>query len=90
VGYEHQKRGNPRGMASLLGQGAEKLRDHTRRRGVRELRERALRDAEIASGGGERWQRIAPPKLMLTITGCDARGPASAIRIVVPRASNAR
>ena len=74
-------------MASLLGQGAAKLRTHTRRPGVRELRERALRDAEIAREGGDRWQRIAPPKLMLTIAGCEARGPAAAIRIDVPRAS---
>jgi predicted metal-dependent hydrolase len=85
VGYEHQKRGNPKGMASLLGQGAAKLGEHTRRRGVRELRERALRDADIARAGDDRWRRIAPPKLMLTIAGLDARAPAAAIRIDVPR-----
>lgn len=85
VGYEHQKRGNPRGMASLLAQGAAKLRTHVRRPGVRELRARALRDAEIARTGGDRWQRLAPPKLMLTIAGSDARAPAAAIRIQVPR-----
>ncbi len=86
VGYEHQKRGNPRGMRSLLRQGAAKLGRFTRRQGVREIRERALRDAGIAGAGGTSWRRIAPPKVMVTIKGFDARGPASAIRIAVPGA----
>ena len=76
VGYEHRKRGNPRGMRSLLRQGAAKLRHFTRRPGVREIRDRALADAD--SGG-------APPKVMLTISGFDASAPAGAIRIEIPR-----
>jgi hypothetical protein len=73
-------------MASLLRQGAKKLEVHTRRGGVRELRERALRDAEIATRPDDRWQRIAPPKLMLSIVGVDAPAPSAAIRIRIPRA----
>lgn len=84
VGYEHAKRGNPKGMASLLGQGAAKLRHFTRRPGVRELRERALRDAEAARAGTDPG-RIPPPKLMLVLEGLDARAPAAAIRVSVPR-----
>jgi predicted metal-dependent hydrolase len=86
VGYEHQRRGNPRGMASLLTQGATKLRSHVRRPGVRELRERALRDADIARTDDARWRRLAPPKIMLTLERFDASAPAAAIHISVPRA----
>jgi predicted metal-dependent hydrolase len=90
VGYEHQKRGNPRGMHSLLTQGARKLSSFTRRAGVRELRERAMRDAAIARDGGEAWRRVAPPKIMLTIEGLDERAPSAATRIRVPRSTRRR
>jgi predicted metal-dependent hydrolase len=85
VGYEHQKRGNPRGMRSLLRQGGAKLRHFTRRPGVRELRDRALRDAETAALKGGEWKRVAPPKVMVALDALDARAPASAIRIGIPR-----
>ncbi|MGH2760473.1 MAG: DUF309 domain-containing protein, partial [Actinomycetota bacterium] len=85
VGYEHQKRGNPRGMRSLLRQGAMKLRHFTRRPGVREIRDRALRDADIAGRRNAEWKRVAPPKVMVGIDEMDARAPASAIRVGVPR-----
>lgn len=78
VGYEHQKRGNPRGMRSLLRQGADKLGRFTRRAGVREIRERAIRDAAAT-------RRVVPPKIMVTLEGLDAKAPASAIRIALPR-----
>jgi hypothetical protein len=39
-----------------------------------------MRDA----GAGERWNRVVPPKVMLTIEGLDAKAPAAAIRIAVP------
>lgn len=84
VGYEHQKRGNPKGMRSLLRQGAAKLGNFTRRPGVREIRERAIRDAGIAAEGTA-WQRLAPPKLMVTIDGYDARASARAICVAVPK-----
>lgn len=84
VGYEHQKRGNPRGMRSLLRQGAAKLARFTRRAGVHEIRERALRDADIAHSG-DGWKRLAPPKVMVVIEGLDAPAPARAIRVAVPR-----
>ena len=84
VGYEHQKRGNPRGMRSLLRQGAAKLRHFTRRPGISEIRDRALRDADIAGAEGARWQRVAPPKVLLTREGFEATAPASAIRIAIP------
>jgi hypothetical protein len=80
VGYEHHRRGNPKGMRSLLRQGAEKLRYFTRRPGIRSLRERALADAATD------FDRVVPPKLMLTIAGHDARAPKDAIRIEVPPA----
>lgn len=79
VGYEHHRRGNPRGMQSLLRQGAAKLRYFTRRTGVRELRERALQDADTDAS------KVVPPKLMLTIEGHDIAAPKGAIRIVIPR-----
>lgn len=84
MGYEHQKRGNARGMRSLLRQGAAKLGHFTRRPGIREIRERAARDADIAKDG-ERWMRVVPPKVMVGLSGFDAGGPAGAIRIQVPR-----
>lgn len=77
VGYEHQNRGNPRGKRSLLRQGAAKLRFFTRRPGVTALREKAIADAEIP--------KTVPPKIMITVEGLDAKAPASAIRIEVPR-----
>lgn len=86
VGYEHCKRENLRGMGSLLRQGADKLRYFTRRPGVREIRERALHDAERA--GRERdltLSSVRPPKLMLVLEGFDAPGPRDAIRITIPR-----
>jgi predicted metal-dependent hydrolase len=76
VGYEHNERGNPKGRASLLRQGAKKLQHFTRRPGVRELRDRALADASA--------DRVVPPKLMLTIAGHDVTAPKGAIRIEVP------
>ena len=85
VGYEHQKRGNARGMRSLLRQGAAKLRFFTRRGGVRELRERASRDAEVAASGTDAWKRIAPPRILVTLEGFDASSPARAIRVTVPK-----
>jgi predicted metal-dependent hydrolase len=84
VGYEHQKRANPRGMRSLLRQGAAKLARFTRRPGVKEIRERASRDAEIAKDG-DGWKRVAPPKVMVGLTGFEASGPARAIRVEIPR-----
>lgn len=85
VGYEHLKRGNLKGMRSLLTQGADKLRYFTRRPGVRELRERAVRDAERAAGEPDLTLRgVDPPKLMLTLEGFDARGPQGAVRIEIP------
>ena len=72
-------------MRSLLKQGATKLGRFTRRPGVREIRERALRDADIAGRRTEEWKRVAPPKVMVAIDDLDARAPASAIRIGVPR-----
>ena len=80
VGYEHLRRGNPKGMASLLRQGAAKLKGFTRRPGVKALRDRALSDAMLT------LDEVTPPKLMLTITGHDARAPKDAIRIEVPPA----
>jgi predicted metal-dependent hydrolase len=77
VGYEHHRRGNARGMRSLLRQGAAKLTHFTRRPGVRELRDRALRDA------GTDAEDVVPPKLMLTIEGHEATAPKDAIRISV-------
>ena len=82
VGYEHQKRGNRRGMRSLLRQGAAKLRFFTRRPGVADLRARALRDADEALG--ERWARVGPPKVWVTLEGFEDRAPAGAIRVAVP------
>jgi predicted metal-dependent hydrolase len=76
VGYEHNRRGNARGKRSLLRQGAAKLRYFTRRPGVKDLRDRALADADS--------ERVVPPKLMLTIAGHDVRAPKGAIRIEVP------
>jgi hypothetical protein len=76
VGYEHNKRGNPRGMRSLLRQGATKLRYFTRRPGVGELREKALSDAD--------GERAVPPKIMVTISGFAEEAPRNAIRITVP------
>jgi hypothetical protein len=78
VGYEHNRRGNARGRRSLLRQGAAKLRYFTRRPGIKELRDRAITDAE-----GER-ERVVAPKLMLTIAGHDVRAPKGAIRIEIP------
>lgn len=78
VGYEHHRRGNAKGMTSLLRQGAAKLRGFTRRPGVKALRERALNDAMLT------LEEVTPPKLMLTITGHAARAPKDAIRIEVP------
>jgi hypothetical protein len=81
VGYEHQKRGNPRGMRSLLRQGAAKLRFFTRRPGVSQLRDRAVNDADA----GEGWNRLAPPKILVTLEGFDDSRPRDAIRVTVPR-----
>jgi hypothetical protein len=78
VGYEHHRRGNPKGMRSLLRQGAAKLSRFTRRPGVRELRARALQDAD------SEFERVVPPKLMLNISGHTATAPKDAIRIEVP------
>jgi predicted metal-dependent hydrolase len=78
VGYEHHRRGNQKGMRSLLRQGAAKLQHFTRRTGVKELRERALRDADCD------LDQVVPPKLMLTITGHDVRAPKDAILVDVP------
>jgi hypothetical protein len=85
VGYEHQKRGNPRGMRSLLRQGSAKLRFFTRRDGVRELRDRATRDADVAASPGNAWRRIAPPKILVTLEGFDGKAPRDATRVKVPR-----
>jgi predicted metal-dependent hydrolase len=85
VGYEHLKRGNMRGMRSLLRQGAAKLRHFTRRPGVRELRDRALRDAEKAATGELlTLASVKPPRLLVTLEGHQARPPERAIRIEVP------
>lgn len=78
VGYEHHRRGNVRGMRSLLRQGASKLRHFTRRPGVKALRERALADAARDAAS------VVPPKLMLTIAGHAVRAPKDAIRIEIP------
>jgi len=78
VGYEHHRRGNVKGMRSLLRQGAKKLQHFTRRPGVRELRAKALADAE-----GD-LPDVVPPRLMLTIAGHTATAPKDAIRIEVP------
>jgi predicted metal-dependent hydrolase len=86
VGYEHCKRGNLRGMRSLLRQGAAKLARFTRRPGVREIRERALADAERAEREpGLTLRKVGPPKVMLVLEGSSARGPADALHIGVPR-----
>lgn len=78
VGYEHNKRGNPRGRRSLLRQGAAKLRYFTRRPGVAEIRNRALADAESNN-------KVVPPKIMVTLEGESSPAPAGAIRIEAPR-----
>jgi hypothetical protein len=78
VGYEHQNRGNLRGKRSLLRQGAAKLRHFTRRPGVRQIRERALADAEAG-------KPTPTPKIMLTIEGMNRTAPRDAIRIEIPR-----
>ena len=73
-------------MRSLLRQGAAKLRHFTRREGVREIRERALADADRAEREPDlTLRKVSPPRLLLTLDGYDARGPANAVRIVVPR-----
>ena len=83
VGYEHQKRGNPRGMRSLLRQGAAKLRFFTRRAGIRELRDRASRDAEKAGATGDSWRRVAPPKILVTLEGFEERRDAASATVTV-------
>jgi hypothetical protein len=86
VGYEHLKRGNPKGMASLLAQGVDKLRHHTRRPGIRDIRERARADAARAGSEPDiSFRTCPPPKLMLTLDGLGARAPKDAIRIEIPR-----
>jgi hypothetical protein len=79
VGYEHNKRGNPRGRRSLLRQGAAKLRYFVRRPGVREIRQRALDDAE-------REGPVTPPKVLVALEGLPARRPARAIEVRIPPA----
>jgi hypothetical protein len=79
VGYEHQNRRNLKGRRSLLRQGAAKLKYFVRRPGVREIRERALRDAESPNP-------VTPPKIMLTLSGFTASAPKDAIYIEVPPA----
>ena len=64
-------------MRSLLRQGAAKLRFFTRRPGVRELRERAVHDADVADS--------APPKILVTLEGFEATAPKGALRVTVPR-----
>jgi predicted metal-dependent hydrolase len=87
VGYEHCKRGNLRGMASLLRSGARRLGRFTRRPGVREIRQRALNDAARAeSEPGLTVSGVGPPKLLLVLEGRDARGPQDAIRIRIAKA----
>jgi hypothetical protein len=72
-------------MRSLLRQGAAKLRHFTRRPGIREIRERALRDADIAVQGGTAWKRVAPMKVMVEIEGFQSTAPAAAVRTSVPK-----
>jgi predicted metal-dependent hydrolase len=85
VGYEHLRRGNPRGMRSLLRQGATKLARFTRRPGVRELRERALADAERAATEPDiSFRSCPPPKILVGLEGHSARLPAKAIEIRLP------
>ncbi len=85
VGYEHLRRGNPTGMASLLRQGAAKLERFADAPGVGELRERALADAQRADHDPDVTLRSCPPpKIMVTLEGHGARGPVDALRIAVP------
>lgn len=86
VGYEHGKRNNPVGMASLLGQGADKLAAFEERPGVSELRDRALRDADrVRDAASVSLDEIDPPKIMLAVVGLSAEAPEGAIRIEIPR-----
>ena len=86
VGYEHLRRGNPKGMRSLLRQGAAKLRFFTRRPGVRELRERALSDAKRAETElGISLRSCPPPKVMVGLEGFRAPAPRGSIRVQLLR-----
>jgi predicted metal-dependent hydrolase len=85
VGYEHLRRGNPKGMRSLLRQGAAKIRFFTRRPGVKELRERALADAKRAESDSKISLRSSPPpKVMVGLEGFRAAAPRGSIRVQVP------
>lgn len=72
-------------MSSLLRQGAAKLGRFTRRPGVREIRERALHDADRAEHEADiRLRTCPPPKLMLTLEGRRAPAPREAVHIEIP------
>ncbi len=91
VGYEHCKRGNQRGMDSLLRQGAAKLEEFTGRPGVAQLRSRALADAKRARTERDlTLGKVRPPKLMLTVEGLTASGPEDAVRIEIPKKKGGR
>jgi hypothetical protein len=86
VGYEHLRRGNPKGMRSLLRQGATKLRFFTRRPGVKALRDRALVDADKAGAEPNISLRSCPPpKVMVGLEDFRTPSPRGAIRVQVPR-----
>jgi len=90
VGYEHLRRGNLRGMRSLLGQGTKKLARFTRREGIKALRDRALHDAARAAAEPDlTLERCRPPKVMLTLQGVPGKVPARAISVPIPRRSRA-
>ena len=92
VGYEHLRRGNLKGMRSLLGQGTNKLARFTRRDGIKALRDRALQDAERAAvEPGLTLEACRPPKVMLTLEGLPAKATRSrAIKVLIPRQPVAR
>lgn len=87
VGYEHLRRGNLKGMRSLLGQGTKKLRYFTRRPGVKALRDRAIDDAERAAQDATlTLRKCRPPKVLVAIDGVRASVPTGAIEIRIPTA----
>ena len=87
VGYEHWKRGNAAGAVSLLSQGVRRLRYHTSKPGVRELRQTARSDAEKIRDGN---MDVRPPKVVCCIVGHPPRGPKSAIVVEVPAAKKGK
>lgn len=83
VGYEHLKRGNITGAISLLSQGVRRLRYHTPKAGVRDLRLKARHDAASLA---RHDLDVTAPKVWVCIASQDRKPPADAIVVDIPPA----